>query len=117
MGVRHSMKNETIGIKIRHIRESKGKSQEQVADKADMSQQHLSRIENDEVSPTTDTLMKIAKALEVSLWSITDEEIVVEEEKCIIQMIRKLERMTHDDKMKVSGYIDCLYNEENRKKR
>ena len=98
------MKEETIGMRIRHVREAMKYSQEQVAIKADISQQHLSRIENDNVNPTMDTLIKIAKALGVSVTSLCDAELLIMEEKCIFEMMKKLERMTFESKMKVSGY-------------
>lgn len=79
------------------------------------TQQHISRIENDEVCPTVDTLLKLAKALDVSITTLTEEELLVVEEKCIFEMVKKLELLSMDSKMKVSGYIDCLYQDEMKK--
>ncbi|MBR3994689.1 MAG: helix-turn-helix transcriptional regulator [Clostridia bacterium] len=90
-------------------------SQWKLGDKADVSQQHISRIENDEVCPTVDTLLKLAKALDVSITTLTEEELLVVEEKCIFEMVKKLELLSMDSKMKVSGYIDCLYQDEMKK--
>ena len=115
MGARQSMKNDTIGLRVQKARKLRMYSQEKLGDKAELTQQHISRIENNEISPTVDTLLKIAKALEVSITSLTDEEILIVEERCIIEMIGKLQLLTMDSKMKVSGYIDCLYQDEMRK--
>lgn len=115
MGERHEMKNETIGMKVQRARKMRNYSQEKLGDKADVSQQHISRIENDEITPTVDTLLKLAKALDVSITSLTEEELLVVEEKCILEMVKKLELLSMDSKMKVSGYIDCLYQDEMRK--
>ena len=109
------MKNKTIGNKIRDARKMRNYSQENLGDKAGVSQQHLSRIENDNVCPTIDTLLKLAKALNVSITTLTYSEILVAEEKCIYDMVRKLELLSMDSKMKASGYIDCLYQAEIRK--
>lgn len=115
MGVRHDMKNETVGMKVQRARKMRNYSQEKLGDKADVSQQHISRIENDEVCPTVDTLLKLAKALDVSITTLTEEEMLVVEEKCIFEMVKKLELLSMDSKMKVSGYIDCLYQDEMKK--
>ena len=39
------MKDESLGHKIKKLRKKKSLSQERLADKADLSQQHISRIE------------------------------------------------------------------------
>ena len=77
------MKNESIGKKVRCVRKMQNYSQEKLGDKAGISQQHLSRIENDMVCPTMDTLLKLAKALGVSITTLTYLEMLVVEEKCI----------------------------------
>ncbi len=51
------------GARVRELRKRAGLTQEQLADKADLPQPHISRIENGEISPTRLTLEKIAKAL------------------------------------------------------
>ena len=109
------MKNETIGSKVQVARKMLNYSQEKLGDKAGVTQQHLSRIENDKVRPTIDTLLKLAKALNVSITTLTYSEMFVLEEKCISEMVRKLELLSMDSKMKVRGYIDCLYQDEIRK--
>ena len=109
------MKNETIGMKVLHARKMRKYSQEKLGIKAGVSQQHLSRIENDEICPTMDTLLKIATALDVSVTTLTNEEMLVVEEKCVFDIIRKLELLSMDSKLRASGYIECLYDEEMRK--
>ena len=115
MGERHEMKNETVGMKVQKARKMRNYFQWKLGDKADVSQQHISRIENDEVCPTVDTLLKLAKALDVSITTLTEEELLVVEEKCIFEIVKKLELLSMDSKMKVSGYIDCLYQDEMKK--
>ena len=108
------MKNETIGSKVQIARKMRNYSQEKLGDKSGVSQQHISRIENDKVCPTIDTLLKLAKALNVSINTLTHSQMLVEE-KCISDIVRKLELLSIDSKMKVIGYIDCLYQDEIRK--
>ena len=57
---------EHVGQKIRSLRESAGLSQAQLAERAGLTQSHVSRLENAEHTATNFTLEKIAKALGVS---------------------------------------------------
>ena len=50
-------------MNIRELRISKKITQRQLAKKTGISQQHISKIESGEITPTYATLEKIAKAL------------------------------------------------------
>lgn len=52
-----------IGAKIQQIRKDMGMSQVELAEKAELSQPHLSRIEDGRYSVTIDLLQTIAEAL------------------------------------------------------
>lgn len=54
-----------LGLAIRNIRLSRGFSQEKLADKADLAQNVISRIERDMHKPSEDTLKRLSKALNV----------------------------------------------------
>lgn len=54
------MKDESLGHKIKKLRKKKSLSQERLADKVDLSQQHISRIERNLTYPSVATLSKIA---------------------------------------------------------
>lgn len=56
---------ETQGQRIRRIRDAKGLRQGFISEKADITQAHLSRIENDESGVTKNTLRKVAEAIGV----------------------------------------------------
>ena len=107
-----NMNKETIGEKVQIARKMRKYSQEKLGDKAGISQQHLSRIENDKTDPTIDTLLKLSKALNVSITTLTYSEVFILKEKCILDMVSKLELLSMNSKMKVSGYIDCLLHDE-----
>ena len=57
----------TLAENIRVERARKNISQEMLAEKSDITPQHLYRIENEKVCPTILVVANIAKALEVSL--------------------------------------------------
>ncbi len=61
-----------IGTRLKELRRSKGLSQEQLAEKADINSKYLSRMECGTENPTLDMLIKLANALDVEMWEIFD---------------------------------------------
>ena len=58
---------ETLGELVRLHREVKGMSQRELAEIIEVNETTIWRVENDRVTPTTDTLVAIADALEVGI--------------------------------------------------
>jgi len=56
-----------IGLNILHYRKEQGMTQMQLAEKADISKNHMQRIETAACSCTLDTLIDIAEALNIPL--------------------------------------------------
>lgn len=56
--------------KLREIREEKGLSQEKLAQACDLSRNTIFLIENGEVNPTANTILRIAEALGVDVTEI-----------------------------------------------
>ena len=77
------MKDESLGHKIKILRNAKKLSQEKLAEKADLTHQHISRIENGQTSPRIAAPSKIAKVLNISLESL------------MMSMLRKKMRSIH----------------------
>ena len=69
-------KKSLLGKRIREIRKSQGISQEQLAERADISAQYVSNIERGKENPTLDLLLRLAEALRVSLGQMCDVETV-----------------------------------------
>ncbi len=63
---------ELIGKRIQELRKKQRLSQDQVAEKADISSNYLSRIECGKENPTLDMLIKLADALAVEIWEMFD---------------------------------------------
>lgn len=61
-----------IGQNLRKIRESKGITQEQLALSAGLNRAYIGYIERGERNPSTNTLVKIAKALKISPKDLLD---------------------------------------------
>jgi transcriptional regulator with XRE-family HTH domain len=57
----------TAGDRIREVREKRRLTQDQLAEKADVSKSFLSEVENDKRNAGAETLLKIANALGASI--------------------------------------------------
>lgn len=90
----------TLGEKIRIGRQARDLSQEELAKKTSLHQESISRYEAGTSAPNTDTLKKIADALEVTtdylLSENADENMIMD--KALIDRLREIEKM--DDKRK-----------------
>ncbi len=64
--------NEKIGIKVRVLRMRMKLSQEKLAELAGLNKNTIGFIERGEISPTIETLEKIAKALKIKLTELVD---------------------------------------------
>lgn len=54
-----------IGLQVRHLREAKKISQEQLANQAGLSTGTIGKIERGLINPKTETLIRIARELEI----------------------------------------------------
>ncbi len=63
----------SLGSNIRRLREDKGFTQEQIADRMNVSFQAVSSWERDEYKPDLEKLLKLAEVLEVSLSALAEE--------------------------------------------
>jgi len=59
-----------IGLNILHYRREQGMTQMQLAEKANISKNHMQRIETAACSCTLDTLIDIAEALKIPLQKL-----------------------------------------------
>ena len=105
------MKDEILGKKIKTLRKAKGLSQEKFAEKAELSQQHISRIEKGLTYPGVATLAKIAKVLNIPMDDLVDTEVKDREDKYTFDILRKLEFLGIEEKLKVAGYIERMLDE------
>lgn len=78
-----------IGKTIKRIREEKGVTVAELADKCGLSKNLIAQIEGDIISPPISTLLRIAKILEVPLSALFREDI--NDKKTVV--IRKDERL------------------------
>lgn len=67
-----------IGRKIRELRQKKNLTLESLAEKLDLKETILTRIENDRFVPPLGTLLKLSRILDVSMAYFFEDEVVVE---------------------------------------
>jgi len=97
-----------IGSQIKHLRNQRGLTLQEVSEVTGLSKPHLSQIENDLVSPPIATLLKISTALGVKISyffqsSPTENRIVV---------VRKEDRYHVKHGSSVRELSDTVYNYE-----
>ena len=64
----------TIGKRLRKIRVEQGLTTIELGMRANISQAMISRIENDRANPTIDKVVSIARALNVPIFKLLDED-------------------------------------------
>jgi transcriptional regulator with XRE-family HTH domain len=93
---------QSIGRRIKVLRRKRGLSQEEVASKADISPNYVSRMERGTENPTLDMLIKISEALNVELWELFDYKYEVNL-KALKEMLRHLiNEIIEEDELKIA---------------
>ena len=72
MDKNHSHSYKQLGLNIAYYRKSKGLSQNQLAEKIDISRTHMSRIETADCAVSLDIIFEICKALEITPKQLFD---------------------------------------------
>ena len=111
------MDKDSIGYKIRILRQNKKLTQEKLAEKADLSQQHISRIEKGTVEPEYQTIYKLAFALDVSVDTLIENQFKKNENELVYELMQKLDYLSDDDINQLLGYADCLIERQRIRKR
>lgn len=104
-----------VGKRISLIRKNRGMTQEQLAEKAELSNVYISHIENSRSIPSLETLMKICSALD-----ITPDEVLLGTKQDMENYLqsdiqKKLILCTPKERRMVSRFIDLLLEEREEK--
>ncbi len=106
-----AMKN--LGLNIRRLRKEKGWSQGQLAEKAGSHLSHINRIETGKYTPSLETVVGIATALEVPVDHLINstegavEEIRIEDQN-FSEKIKLLNTLEEEEKFVVNKVIDAM---------
>lgn len=104
-----------VGKRISLIRKNRGMTQEQLAEKAELSNIYISHIENSRSIPSLETLMKLCSALDV-----TPDEVLLGTKQDMENYLqsdiqKKLILCTPKERRMVSRFIDLLLEEREEK--
>ena len=84
----------SIGERISQLRCEKNMSQGQLAQALDVSRQAISKWENDQSSPDTIHLIKLADILETEVeYLATGRKPVYEEPPIVVNMVKKVDKV------------------------
>ena len=107
--VKQELKELNLGQKIKTLRQRKGLSLQQIAEKTNLSVPLLSQIEGEVVAPPVATLLKISKALNVNIGYFFQEEESGKRAVVVRKNERKqIFRRIHEDPSKIGYYYESL---------
>ncbi len=89
---------ENLGLRIKRERQSRGITQEKLAEKVDISLNFMSLIENGR-NMSVETLVRIAQALGVSVDYLLNDTINLQSDSIIEQINLNLSDLTEDEKL------------------
>lgn len=90
----------SIGERIADLRKAKDLSQGQLADALDVSRQAVSKWENDQASPDTLKLIKLADILDTEVeYLATGRKPVYEEAPIVLNMVKKVDKVVEVEKI------------------
>lgn len=84
----------SIGERISALRKERSMSQGQLADALEVSRQAVSKWENDQTSPDTIKLIKLAEVLDTEVeYLATGRKPVYEEPPIVLNMVKKVDKV------------------------
>lgn len=95
--------NETIGNRIRLLRESQGKTRDKLSEEADISPHFLFEIETGRKSMTSNTIIKIASAL-----NVTTDFILLGEATPMAKIVNNLEGLPPEQLNLAGQFIETF---------
>jgi transcriptional regulator with XRE-family HTH domain len=101
-----------IGLRLRKIREEKRMSQTEIAQSMKMLPNQYNKVENGKVSPSLETLTKIAEALDVSLDVIVygySRNNVKPEDASLSEKIEKLNTLPAEEKYIANELLNLVF--------
>ncbi len=90
----------SIGERIADLRKAQNLSQGQLADALEISRQAVSKWENDQASPDTLKLIKLAEVLDTEVeYLATGRKPVYEEAPIVLNMVKKIDKVVEVEKI------------------
>lgn len=105
-----------IGLNIKKIRQQKGLSQAELAEKSQVDNKSLSRYELGSSIPPADALKNIADALGISSDALLNDETVSIKDKDLLKKFEAIQEMNEEDKALVTRFLDLTIRDFNARK-
>ncbi|WP_339883582.1 helix-turn-helix domain-containing protein [Polaribacter vadi] len=105
---------EILSENLKRIRKNKGYNQQKVGENAGMLASTYSRIEGMKVTPTIETVDKIAKALEIDIYSLLNDADV--KSNSLHDRILRIESLSEYNQKIINLMIDTLIEKDNLEK-
>ncbi|MDD3227791.1 MAG: helix-turn-helix transcriptional regulator [Oscillospiraceae bacterium] len=107
------MNMEAVGRRIKEARMKNGWTQEQLAEKVNLSSDHISVIERGSKPPRFETFIVIANALEVDANSLLSDVLAVSPKLASSLLSEKLSALPASEQKKILRILDTLIQEAN----
>ncbi len=107
------MNLEAVGQRIKEARMKKGWTQEQLAEKVDMSSDHISVLERGAKPPRFETFVEIANALEIDANFLLSDVLKVSPKIKSSLLSDKLSALSASEQKKILRILDTLIQEAN----
>ena len=95
-----------IGRRIKNIRQLKGYTQEDLAERANLSLTCISRLENEKSMVSIEKLWTIAKTLDTDLGVLLCDYIITSAEEA--ELLSKFQTLSPDMRKSVIAFMDIL---------
>lgn len=95
-----------LGKNIRIYREAKGMTQERLAELAELSVKHVSKIELGKINFKVETLIKIANALDVAADALLVDLLTHPEDIYTVLINRHLKKMSSEERARFLWFIE-----------
>lgn len=101
------MTKENIGRRIKEARAKRGLTQEQLAERTDITIVYLSELERGVKLPSLTVFVNIAEALHVSTDSLLRDDLETGKEYIYDDLTKKLERLSPKQRIAVADIVDA----------
>lgn len=104
----------TVGDRIRDLRNGRGWSQEELADRATVSRSFMGEIERGQASATIESLEKITNALEITLEDLF-RNLQPSTDSKLTALMNKMNNLSAESLKDFLDFAEMLYNWKNDK--
>jgi transcriptional regulator with XRE-family HTH domain len=102
----------SLGCKIKHLRQDKGWSQDELAFHAHIDGRQVSRYENDKVTPSVEVVIKLARAFDVSVDHLLIDDALKrplrEPMSKLTEKIMHIENMSEEDEASLLHVLNAI---------